>query len=105
MPPASVAPIGRLRTTSCPRAWSAHRAWASASRRPAPSGPSKAIRKPGYGRASATDHLTPPPLAAGVLGLVEHREVPLQNRAGQRADLLALRLDRAVRVDHRHVVL
>src|SRR5215212_9935731 len=106
MPPASVAPIGRLTTTSCPRAWSAQRAWASASRRPAPSGPSKAIRKPGYGRASATDHLTSAPTpTAGVLTLVEHREVPLQDRAGQRANLLALRLDRAVGVDHRHVVL
>src|SRR3954470_20148287 len=100
MPPASVAPIGRLTTTSWPRAWSAPRACASASRRPAPSGPSKAIRNPGYGRALATDHL---PAAAAlttrVFALAEHREMALQDRLGERPDLVDLRLDLPIRVD------
>src|SRR5918993_3355984 len=101
MPPASVAPSGRLTTISCPRAWRAPRAWASASRRPAPSGPSKAIKKPGYGRPSATNDLpSAPPFAPSVLTLAEHREVPLQDRPGQRSDLLALGLDGPVGVDH-----
>src|SRR4051794_26713821 len=100
MPPASVAPIRRLTTTSWPRAWRAPRAWASASRRPAPSGPSNAIKNPGYARVSATNDLpSAPTLPTRVLPLAEHREVAIEDRLCERADLGNLRLDLPVRVD------
>src|SRR5437870_842391 len=105
MPPASVVPIGRLTTTSWPRACSAPRACASASRRPAPSGPSKLIRNPGYGRSSAIHHLpAPSAFTPVVFALAEHPEMPFEDRTGKRLDLLTLGIDLAVGVDDRHFV-
>src|SRR5436305_8522601 len=97
MPPASVVPNGRLTTTSWPRAWSAPRACASASRRPAPSGPSKLIRKPGYGRSSAIHHLPASSASTPVVfALAEHPEMPFEDGAGKRLDLLALTFDLSI---------